>query len=185
MITWLIFFGTVRKGNKSQYVLEFIKEMVKERKDVEFEVVDPREMDLKFDDEGESAGPQWLKDKVAAADGYIIVTPEYNHGYPASLKHVLDMCYKEYFHKPVGIVTVSSGPFAGVRCMEVLLHVVRELGLVSLWENVHVERVKENFSETGPKDRETWAKRVNGMLKELMWMTRVLKHGREEIEQKN
>jgi NAD(P)H-dependent FMN reductase len=52
---------------------------------------------------------------IERCDGLIIVTPEYNHGYPGLLKHALDMNLKEYIHKAVGICGVSAGPFGGAR----------------------------------------------------------------------
>ena len=55
--------------------------------------------------------------KIKSADGIIIVIPEYNGGYPASLKNAIDLLYEEWKHKPIGIVTVSSGPFAGSQAL--------------------------------------------------------------------
>ena len=70
---------------------------------------------------------------VSRSDGLIIVTPEYNHGYPGLLKHALDMNLKEYIHKAVGICGVSAGPSGGARVTEALLPVMRELGLVTIF----------------------------------------------------
>lgn len=66
------------------------------------------------------------------ADGIVIVTPEYNRGYPGLLKYVLDTNLKEYIHKAVGICGVSAGGFGGARVIENLLPVLRELGLVTI-----------------------------------------------------
>ena len=102
-LRFLIFNGTMRKGQYTEQVTKFVRGVAEKRKDASFEVIDPRKLGLKFDDEGQAASPLSLTRKVAAADGYIIVTPEYNHGYPGSLKYVLELNLKQYIHKPVAL----------------------------------------------------------------------------------
>jgi NAD(P)H-dependent FMN reductase len=63
----------------------------------------------------------------------VLVVPEYNHGYPGLLKHVLDTNLKEYIHKAVGICGVSAGGLGGTRVIQNLLPVMRELGLVTIF----------------------------------------------------
>jgi hypothetical protein len=70
---------------------------------------------------------------VNRADALVIVAPEYNHGYPGLLKHVLDTNLKEYIHKAAGIVGVSAGIFGGARAIQNLIPVLRELGLVTIF----------------------------------------------------
>src|SRR5438132_13450181 len=104
---------------------------------------------MKLDD----ASNQMKNTKISAAiercDGLIIVAPEYNHGYPGLLKHALDMNLKEYIHKAVGICGVSAGPFGGARVIEGLLPVMRELGLVTIFEDVNFGNVQNIFEEQG------------------------------------
>ena len=83
-------------------------------------------------DAGPEAQIPALADTMRRADGYIIVTPEYNHTYPGLLKHVLDLNYKEYLHKAVGVCGVSAGPFGGVRAIEALLPTFKAFGLSSI-----------------------------------------------------
>jgi NAD(P)H-dependent FMN reductase len=73
----------------------------------------------------------------------------YNHGYPGLLKHALDMNLKEYIHKTVGIYGVSAGPFGGSRVIENLLPVMRELGLVTIFEDLNFGTVRKLFDENG------------------------------------
>jgi len=107
--------------------------------------------------------------------------PEYNHGYPGLLKHALDMNLKEYIHKAVGICGVSAGPFGGARAIENLLPVMRELGLVAIFEDVNFGKVGTLFDERGELLDDKFVGRVNKFLDELIWMARVLRYGREKI----
>jgi len=115
------------------------------------------------------------------ADGLVIVAPEYNHGYSGLLKHVLDSCLKEYIHKAVGIVGVSAGPFGGSRVVENLLPVMRELGLVTIFWDVNFSAVQNCFNAGGELLDFAYIRRVDKFLKELIWMSRTLRHGRENV----
>ena len=83
------------------------------------------------------------------ADAFIIVAPEYNHGYPGLLKHVLDTNLKEYIHKAVGICGVSAGRFGGTRVIQNLLPVMRELGLVTIFWDGNFSGVQKLFDADG------------------------------------
>jgi NAD(P)H-dependent FMN reductase len=115
------------------------------------------------------------------ADALVIVSPEYNHGYSGLLKHVLDSCLKEYIHKAVGIVGVSAGPFGGARGIQDLLPVLRELGLVTIFWDVHVGNARNVFDASGALTDQAVLSRIDKLLKELIWMARTLRHGREHI----
>jgi NAD(P)H-dependent FMN reductase len=97
------------------------------------------------------------------------------------LKHALDMCLKEYVHKAVGICGVSGGPFGGARVIEGLLPVMRELGLVMIFEDVNFGKIGTLFDERGNLLDENYIRRVDKFLDELIWMARVLRHGRKSI----
>ncbi len=88
---------------------------------------------------------------------------------------------KEYVHKVVGICGVSAGPFGGVGVIEQLLPVMRELGLVTIFEDVNFGKVGTLFDERGNLLDESYVRRVDKFLNELIWMARVLRHGRENI----
>ena len=114
-------------------------------------------------------------------DGLVIVAPEYNHGYNGLLKHVLDSCLKEYIHKAVGIVGVSAGPFGGARVIQNLLPVMRELGLVTIFWDVNFSTVQGSFDGNGKLLEPAYVRRIDKFLKELIWTSRTLRYGRENV----
>jgi NAD(P)H-dependent FMN reductase len=91
------------------------------------------------------------------------------------------MNLKEYIHKAVGICGVSAGPMGGARVIESLLPVMRELGLVTIFEDVNFGQIGTLFDERGNLLDENFVRRVDKFLNELIWMARVLRHGRESI----
>jgi len=111
----------------------------------------------------------------------VIVSPEYNHSHSGLLKHVLDSCLKEYVHKPAGIVGVSAGPFGGARGIQALLPVLRELGLVTIFWDVYFANVGTLFDASGALKDPSYLPRVDKFLKELIWMARTLRYGREHV----
>jgi NAD(P)H-dependent FMN reductase len=176
-----VILGTARQGRESEHAAQLVFEQTKKRAGVETELIDVRNLSMKLDDAGEQMKDPKFSAAIERCDGLIIVTPEYNHGYPGLLKHALDMCLKEYIHKAVGICGVSAGAFGGARVIENLLPVMRELGLVTIFEDVNFGKVGTLFDERGDLLDQNVVRRVDGFLNELIWMARVLRHGRENI----
>ena len=176
-----ILLGTPRQGRQSEHAARLVFQQAKKRAGVETELIDVRTLPMRLDDAGEQMKDPAFSATVQRCDGLIIVTPEYNHGYPGVLKHALDMNLKEYIHKAVGICAVSAGPFGGTRVIENLLPVMRELGLVMIFEDVNFGNVGKLFGESGNLLDENYVRRVDTFLNELIWMARVLRHGRENI----
>jgi NAD(P)H-dependent FMN reductase len=118
------------------------------------------------------------------ADGLVLVAPEYNHSFPGLLKHLLDTCLEEYIHKAAGIVGVSAGPFGGTRVVQSLLPVLRELGLSAIFTDLNFSNVGKAFDGDGRiLEEEAWSRRTANFLDELVWMSTVLRYGRENIPQ--
>ncbi len=143
-----ILLGTNRRGRESENVARWILAKMEERAEIETELFDVRDFDLPKDDYGQTLKdqfPEW-RDAVIRADGLVIVTPEYNHGYPGSLKSVLDLLLKEYIHKAVALVGVSAGPFGGTRVVEACVPMVRELGLAVTFTDLNFPLIKDNLS---------------------------------------
>jgi NAD(P)H-dependent FMN reductase len=176
-----VILGTARQGRESEHVAQLVFEQTKKRARVETELIDVRKLPLRLDDAGEQMKDPAFSATIERCDGVIIVTPEYNHGYPGLLKHALDMNLKEYIHKAVGICGVSAGQMGGARVIENLLPVMRELGLVTIFEDVNFAKVGTLFDERGNLLDESYVGRVDRFLDELIWMSRVLRHGRESI----
>ena len=176
-----IILGTARQGRESEHVAHFVLEHTRKRAGVETELIDVRKLPMRLDDAGEQMKDPAFSKTIERCDGLIIVTPEYNHGYPGLLKHALDMNLKEYIHKAVGICGVSAGQFGGARVIENLLPVLRELGLVAIFEDVNFGRVGKLFDNQGTLLDQNYVRRVDKFLDELIWMSRVLRHGRENI----
>jgi NAD(P)H-dependent FMN reductase len=173
--------GTPRRGRASEAAAHFVLGELAKREGVETELVDVRELRLPTDDEGEAIKDAEFSSKMNRADALAIVVPEYNHGYPGLLKHALDSNLKEYIHKAVGLCGVSAGSFGGARVVENLLPVLRELGLVTIFWDGNFSTAHKLFDESGNILDDAYVRRTDKFLKELIWMARVLKHGRENI----
>jgi NAD(P)H-dependent FMN reductase len=112
------------------------------------------------------------------ADGFLVVSAEYNHSVPAALKNLLDHFQEEYRRKPSGLVTYSAGPFGGVRGLANLRTIMAELGAASIPSAFPVSKVQDSFDEAGnvldtPYDR--WIVRF---LEEYEWYAEALKAAR-------
>ena len=97
------------------------------------------------------------------------------------IKHALDTNLKEYIHKAAGVCGVSAGPFGGTRVIENLLPVLRELGLVTIFWDGNFSSVHKLFDASGALLDAAYLRRLDKFFKELIWMAKVLRHGRENI----
>ncbi|HSS45616.1 MAG TPA: NAD(P)H-dependent oxidoreductase [Thermoanaerobaculia bacterium] len=176
-----VILGTARKGRLSEHVARFVFGELRKHAGVQTELVDIREINLPTTDAGENIKDPKFSETVMRADALILVVPEYNHGYPGLLKHVLDTNLKEYIHKAVGICGVSAGAFGGTRVIENLLPVMRELGLVTIFWDGNFSGVRKLFDESGRILDSAHEKRLEKFFKELIWMAKVLRYGRESV----
>lgn len=200
MLKIQVIIGTTRQSRFSEKAAHWIYEEAKKKKGIEVELVDLRDYPLPFYDEPVSPAmfemtkyeytneiaKKWTN-KIAEADGYIIVTGEYNHGYPAVLKNALDYVFKEWNKKSVGFV--SYGSAGGARTVEQLRQVTIELQMVPIRNTIHIpievykavmnEKVLVNPNLFKPL-RVGYIDRVETFLNDLIWTTQVLKLAREE-----
>ena len=176
-----VILGTTRQGRLSVHVAKLVSEELSKRSGVETDLIDISTLPLRTDDSGEATKDSVFSSKMERADGLVIVAPEYNHGYCGLLKHVLDSCLKEYVHKAVGIVGVSAGPFGGTRVIENLLPVMRELGLVTIFWDVNFSSVQKAFDASGKLLDDSYFRRIDKFLAELVWMSKTLRYGRESV----
>ena len=120
-----------------------------------------------------------FRKRLAAADAFVIVTPEYNHSYPASLKHAIDQGYVEWMAKPVGFVSYG-GTVGGVRAIEHLRHVFAELHAATIRDYLCFINARRQFDEAGnPVDREGPRNAAKVMLDRLAWWAEALRAARE------
>jgi NAD(P)H-dependent FMN reductase len=181
-----VLLGTNRKNCQSKNVARWIFGKMKEREEIETVFFDARDFDLPQDHYGQEIKdrfPEW-RDAIIRADGLVIVTPEYNHGYPGILKSILDLLLKEYIHKAVAFASVSAQVWGGTRVIEQCVPMVRELGLAVTFKDLNFPRVQNLFDENGTLLDDAYEKRVGEFLDELIWVSRALKWGRENLPSK-
>ncbi|MES2553189.1 MAG: NADPH-dependent FMN reductase, partial [Pseudomonadota bacterium] len=175
--------GTNRSDRRSAHVAQWLHKQMQKRPDIESTLFDVRDFALPQDNYGtdiKDSFPEW-RDAIVNADGLVIVTPEYNHGYPGTLKSVLDLLLKEYIHKSVALVGVSASPWGGTRVIESMVPMVRELGLAVTFTDLNFPMVESKFDESGNLLDQAYEKRSSAFLDELVWMSSALKWGRENL----
>lgn len=119
-----------------------------------------------------------LKKRLAAADAFIMITPEYNHGYPASLKTALDSAREEWMGKPVAFVSYG-GMAGGLRSVEQLRQICAELHMVSTRDCVSLHNCHGLFDEQGLlKEPQGPEAAVKVMLNQLLWWATALRDAR-------
>ena len=163
-----VILGTAREGRQSEKVAKFI--LSEARKcGFESEILDVRDYRLEATDRTLTTPlAKGYSEKIKKAAAIIIVSPEYNHGYPGELKMMLDMLYQDYWGKPLGICGVSSGPLGGARVVEQLRLVAVELRMPLLREALYFPFVQDLFDDSGAvKDKDAWARRTKAFFDEL------------------
>ena len=169
-----IILGSTRQGRFGDRVASWFMAHADARADMSAELVDLRDWPLPFFDQpvppmmGSYNDPlqQAWAAKVAEADGYVIVTPEYNHGYPAVLKNALDHLYAEWNGKPVGFVGYG-GSGGGIRAVEQLRQVVIELAMVPIRSQVAIPGAYRVF-QNGAPDNPALAQAADTVLNEVV-----------------
>ena len=175
-----VILGTAREGRQSEKVAKF---MIEETKNAGFEteLIDVRDFRTEATDKLQ-ASPQAKKliPIIEKADGFIIVSPEYNHGYPGELKMMLDMLYQQYAKKPVGFCAVSAAGLGGARVVEQLRQVVVELHMVSIREALYFPFVQDLFDGGGKlKSPDPYKDRIKNFFDELAWYAGALRSARK------
>jgi NAD(P)H-dependent FMN reductase len=185
-VTIAVLAGTTRVQRESIKAAQFIAEIGKQQPGVEIIFVDPKDFNFPGDgNDPEGKDPRY-SEITANADAFFVVTPEYNHSFPGSLKRMLDSELQTYNHKPVAFAGCSNGNWGGTRAVESLVPAVRETGLVVMSWDVYFPYVDKKFDEQGqilPEYKERYEKSVSKLYKELIWFARMLKQGREALKE--
>lgn len=177
-ITIAVLAGTTRQQRRSIIAARYVAEFGKTLDNVEIIFVDPAEFSFVGDgNDPEGKDPRY-SEITAKADAFFIVTPEYNHSFPGSLKRMLDSELANYNHKPVAFAGVSDGNWGGTRAIESLVPAVRETGLVVMSWDVYFPYVQNVFDENGTindefKDR--YERQLTKLYNELLWFAKILK----------
>lgn len=177
-----IILGTTREGRMSELAAKAVEKIVVQiSEDITTEIIDPRNLNLPEDGTA-SLNPDF-QDKIKRADGFIFVTPEYNHSFPPSLKRILDAekDLSPYRIKPAIIAGVSSGMWGGVRVIEALLPVLRALDIYVGSRDIHFYKVQEQFDESGELLNPQIATEVEKAVLDLVKKAKILKSGRESL----
>lgn len=168
--------ASVRTNRKSHRVALYFKKYITEQNIAEVKLLDLNEYQFPIFDERLKFLPNpseqilQFTEEIKNADAVIIVTPEYNGGYPASLKNVVDLLYAEWKRKPIAIATVSDGPFGGSQVITSLLFTLWKIGAWVVPAMFPVPAVDKNYDDKGnPTDKDLTDKRVKRFLDELVW----------------
>ena len=186
---YLIFYGSHREGRLGINVAKYVKEMIDSREH-DSEIIDSVDYDFgilkkkfsEYEDDAPSKMKE-LSEKMNAADGFILVSGEYNHSLQPGLTNLLSHFQKEYLHKPTGIVGYSPGNFAGARSAMQARAFMPEIGSITIpsilyFGEVHMLSQKlENYDNKSKLDAQT-----NSFLEELDWFADALKSKRENLE---
>lgn len=168
--------ASVRDGRKSHRVALFFERYLKEQALASTEIIDLRAYDFPLFHErlmhqqDPSAPLLEYAARVKRADGILIVTPEYNGGYPAALKNAVDVLYPEWRRKPIAISTVSDGPFGGSQVITSLQFSLWKIRAWTVPAMFPVAKAPEAYAEDGtPTDPERSAKHAKPFVDELLW----------------
>ncbi|MDZ7714874.1 MAG: NAD(P)H-dependent oxidoreductase [Balneolaceae bacterium] len=183
----LVIYGSVRHHRQGIRAARFIFNKCKERGH-STTLVDPLEYDLpmldrmykEFDKGKAPQKMEKLAGLIKDADGYIIVSGEYNHSIPPALSNLLDHYLEEYFFKPSAIVCYSRGGFGGVRAAMQLRAMLAEMGMSSIPSIFAVSKISESMNEDGSTNQENYNNRVVRFLDEFEWYVEALKAKRKE-----
>lgn len=168
--------SSIRQGRKSHRVALYFQNYLEQNKLATAEVLDLAAYNfplfderLKFQKKPSKATLEFAE-KIKSADGVIIVTPEYNGGYPASLKNVVDLLYEEWRRKPIAISTVSDGVFGGSQVITSLQFSLWKIKAWTVPAMFPVPKVQEAFDENGiANDPTSTDKRAKVFIDELLW----------------
>lgn len=183
----MIILGSSRQGRRGEVVAKWVKAAAEADSRFEVDYVDLRELNLPFFDEPMSPftirdsgasythpeGEAWAQ-RVGRAEGILIVTPEYNHGYPGVLKNALDWVGREWVDKPVAYVSYGNIT-GGVRSVEQLRQVTNELGLVQVANAIYFPGIASGaFNESGQPTHDGANDNLKKMFDELVRLQSIL-----------
>ncbi|MGI5425636.1 NADPH-dependent FMN reductase [Streptomyces sp. CA-179760] len=173
--------GSNRHGRFGPVVADWLLDHLRDRDDLVAEVVDVAEAELPMSFEptpGATAALSGITPKLAGADAFVILTPEYNHSYPAGLKNLVDWHFAEWRAKPVALVSYG-GLSGGLRAVEHLRQVFAELHAVTVRDTVSFHNAGASFDDAGTlRDPTVPDAAAKTMLDQLVWWGEALREAR-------
>jgi len=182
-----VIYGSARRDRQGIKAARFVVRKLEERGH-NVTLIDSQEYDLplldwmykEYEPGQAPAAMQKIADILNAADGFIVVSAEYNHSIPAALKNLLDHYQGEYLYKPSGIVTYSAGPFGGVRALVNLRGILAELGTPSIPSAFPISHIHNAFDTDGNSQDTPYDERVVKFLDEFEWYANALSKARDQ-----
>ncbi|MDT9683049.1 NAD(P)H-dependent oxidoreductase [Streptomyces sp. TRM76323] len=176
--------GSNREGRFAPVVTDWFVSRVRERADFTVDIVDLAQVELPTNlsyDPPPAVRAELAKvsPQLGAADAFVVLTPEYNHSYPASLKALVDWHFMEWQAKPIAFVSYG-GVSGGLRAVEHLRQVFAELHAVTVRDTVSFSNAGDLFNEDGGlKDSAGPDGAAKKMLDQLGWWGRALRTARD------
>jgi NAD(P)H-dependent FMN reductase len=171
--------GSTREGRFGPVVAQWFVSQARPRDDMVLDVIDLADLDLPAVHPARR-GPavRAFAERIDRADAFVVVTPEYNHGYPASLKQAIDLARHEWQAKPVGFVSYG-GMSGGLRAVEQLRQVFPELHAMTVRDTVSFHLAHSRFDESGqPREPAGCSAAAKTMLDQLTWWATALRTAR-------
>ncbi len=180
-----IIVGSIREGRNTPRLGRFLHAKLEADERVDTQLLDLRDYDLPLMKERLrflENPPEALvafAEPIARCDALMIVSPEYNKGYPGVLKNAIDYLGPEYKRKPIGIATHSVGFMGGAVCLQALRAVMLNLGAVPIPAGMNVPHINKAFDEEGKALDDAYHDRAERFIDELVWYAEALKRQRE------
>ncbi|MGI9261701.1 MAG: NADPH-dependent FMN reductase [Woeseiaceae bacterium] len=181
-----VVYGSARRGRQGIKAARFVVNQLEARDHavdlIDTSVLELPMLDLMYKEYAEGEAPAAMESVAEIfrnADGFIILSAEYNHSVPAALKNLLDTFQSEYLYKPSGLVTYSAGPFGGVRALVNLRGIMAELGAPSIPSAFPISKVYNAFDDDGNVLDTPYDKRIEKFLDEYEWYANALKAARQ------
>lgn len=174
-----LLYGSTREGRFCDTVADWLRGLIDHRRDYTVDAIDPALLDLPHRHGGApSADLVNLQQRIWRADAFVAVVPEYNHGYPAALKYVIDSVQAHWQAKPVAFVAYG-GMSGGMRAVEQLRQVFSGLHAVPVRNAVHFAQAWDRFDAGGQlRDGEGTRQAAHRMLDQLAWYGHALRQAR-------
>ncbi|WP_428962588.1 NADPH-dependent FMN reductase [Micromonospora fluostatini] len=174
--------GSTRVGRFAPTVSTWFVREAATRNDVAVTVVDLADVDLPATLDASATRTATdlarMRAQLAEAEAFVVVTPEYNHSYPAPLKNAVDWFYDEWQTKPVAFVSYG-GVSGGLRAVEHLRAVFAEVHATTIRDTVSFHGASRLFDEHGlPVERDDCTAAAHVLLDRLVWWARALSEGR-------